>query len=131
MFITLVPPVKCPVIDIISGRVSPQEVVFDTSVQITCSPGFKLSGANQLHCGPDGSRTPNVPNCEPVTCSPPVVENGMINGERPWYKPKDTMIIMCRRGFMIGSPHITWTRWPVANLAPFSISGENLNMYGL
>ncbi|XP_051515075.1 sushi, von Willebrand factor type A, EGF and pentraxin domain-containing protein 1-like [Myxocyprinus asiaticus] len=106
-------PVTCPVIDIPNGilvgaKGSPSEAVFNTVVQITCSPGFKLNGASQLRCGADASWTPNVPTCEPVTCSTPVVENGMINGERPWYKPKDTVVIMCRRGFnMIGSPQVT------------------------
>ncbi|XP_051955250.1 complement receptor type 2-like [Xyrauchen texanus] len=119
--------VKCPVIDIKNGMVvtnakgSSREAVFNTMVQITCYSGFKRNGANQLRCGPDGSWTPSVPTCEPVTCSTPVVDNGVINGEKPSYKPKDTVLIMCRRGFnMTGSPQVTcgldgkWKALPMA-----------------
>ncbi|XP_051518207.1 sushi, von Willebrand factor type A, EGF and pentraxin domain-containing protein 1-like [Myxocyprinus asiaticus] len=108
-------PVQCPVINITNGVVmtntkgSPLEAVFDTTVQITCSPGYKLNGTQQLRCGADGSWTPSVPTCEQVTCSTPVVANGVLtNGESPSYKPKDTVIFMCREGFdMTGSPYVT------------------------
>lgn len=57
--------VKCPAIFIANGRVSPKAVVFNTVVQITCVPGFKLNGGRKLRCGADGSWMPNVPTCEP------------------------------------------------------------------
>ncbi|XP_051954128.1 beta-2-glycoprotein 1-like [Xyrauchen texanus] len=86
--------------------------MFNTVVQITCSPGFSLNGAQQLRCGADGSWTPNVPTCEPVfqspesmTCSAPVVENGVIKGgAKPSYEPNDTVSIICKAGCrMIGA----------------------------
>ncbi|XP_051954495.1 sushi, von Willebrand factor type A, EGF and pentraxin domain-containing protein 1-like [Xyrauchen texanus] len=105
-------PVTCPDIYVANGEVAPQAVVFNTVVQITCSPGFKLNGAQQLRCGADGSWTSNVPTCEPVfqspesmTCSAPVVENGVIKGgAKPSYEPNDTVSIICKAGCrMIGA----------------------------
>ncbi|XP_051954496.1 sushi, von Willebrand factor type A, EGF and pentraxin domain-containing protein 1-like [Xyrauchen texanus] len=98
--------VTCPDIYVANGQVAPQAVVFNTVVQITCSPGFNLNGAQQLRCGADGSWMPNVPTCEPVfqspesvNCSAPVVENGVIKGgAKPSYEPNDTVIIICKAG---------------------------------
>ncbi|XP_051947835.1 sushi, von Willebrand factor type A, EGF and pentraxin domain-containing protein 1 [Xyrauchen texanus] len=103
--------VKCPAINILDGKVTTRKVVFGTVVQITCSPKFKLNGAQHLRCAANGSWTPAVPKCEPVsmvTCSAPAVANGDIHdGYRASYMPKDTVTITCKEGFdLIGSKDV-------------------------
>ncbi|XP_051948170.1 sushi, von Willebrand factor type A, EGF and pentraxin domain-containing protein 1-like [Xyrauchen texanus] len=91
--------VKCPVIVIANGQAAPQVVMFDTVVQITCSPGFELNGDPQLKCGEDGSWSPNLPTCEPVKC--PVIN--IPNGQAvPQALEFDTVVqITCSPGFKL------------------------------
>ncbi|XP_051569429.1 E-selectin-like isoform X2 [Myxocyprinus asiaticus] len=109
-------PVKCPDIAVANGQVSSPAIVYNALVQITCSPGFKLNGAQTIRCGADGSWIPSVPTCEPVSqdpqnlqypamsCSAPVVKNGVIKGGvKPLYEPNDAVIIVCKAGcYMVG-----------------------------
>ncbi|XP_051955491.1 E-selectin-like [Xyrauchen texanus] len=91
--------VKCPVLAIANGLVSTPTCSCNSGVTITCAPGFKLNGASKLTCGEDGSWSPSVPNCEPVTCSRPVVTNGVLkSGAKSSYKHRDTVTIACKTG---------------------------------
>ncbi|KAI4873082.1 hypothetical protein NFI96_019299 [Prochilodus magdalenae] len=60
--------IKCPELKILNGTVNTTRVRFNETVNITCTNGFQLRGANPITCAASGSWAPAVPTCEPVSC---------------------------------------------------------------
>ncbi|XP_067303213.1 complement receptor type 2-like [Pseudorasbora parva] len=82
------------------------------TVTIICSKGFDLIGSSVVTCGSDGQWL-NLPECLPeepvIFCSAPAVANRLVKRrERTQYEPKDTVTIICNKGFdLIGSSVVT------------------------
>ncbi|KAA0706581.1 P-selectin CD62 antigen-like family member P [Triplophysa tibetana] len=129
--------VKCPDIKIINSKQFSKIVRYNTTVDITCEQGFILRGAQHLRCELNGSWTPDVPTCEPVRCSAPLMVNGKIqSGVKQHYKPLENLTVSCTEGYdLIGLSLVTcgsdgqWQRLPecrpeVRCSAPLMVNGK-------
>ncbi|KAI7794538.1 sushi, von Willebrand factor type A, EGF and pentraxin domain-containing protein 1 [Triplophysa rosa] len=117
------PEVRCSALLMMNGKIQsgekPHYKPRDT-VTVSCTEGYDLIGSPQVTCGPDG-QWQRLPECRPeVKCSAPVMMNGKIqSGEKPHYKPRDTVTVSCTEGYdLIGSSQVTcgpdgqWQRLP-------------------
>lgn len=94
------------------------------TVTFTCSPGFSMTGSQQITCGSEGQWQPEPPKClmSNALCKPPknLRKNGrVVEGEKPEYRSGDELSFSCLEFYTLnGSPRVTcaqngtWTPSP-------------------
>ncbi|NXF12212.1 CR2 protein, partial [Smithornis capensis] len=102
--------VRCPKPVVERGRTTPQRFTFPYGVvmQFSCEEGFALSSATESRCQADGTWDPPVPTCQPVQCSQPRKEDGLVlRVEKMWYEVNETLSFSCQRDGRLGQPSKT------------------------
>ncbi|XP_041801187.1 complement receptor type 1-like isoform X2 [Chelmon rostratus] len=89
---------------IADGTFSPNKEVYGYRevVQYSCQKDLTLSGSKSVSCSDDGTFQPDPPTCLTVQCEDPHVEDGdWVDGSRPPYGYKATVIFRCRSGYIM------------------------------
>lgn len=70
-------PSMCFIPDIPHGNSSQTSIAsYQDRISVTCDPGFQLFGPSVLQCGMNNTWHPEISVCIPVSCSPPVLQDG-------------------------------------------------------
>ncbi|XP_072305354.1 complement component receptor 1-like protein isoform X2 [Eucyclogobius newberryi] len=112
-------PIECKAPEIKDGEVVDVRPTYKYSEKVTlkCSEGYKLTGGDSvLTCGEKSQWSGTIPQCTMIQCTAPKVEGGvLVDGSRPSYKYKDTVVFTCLSGHnMTGQPSVTcdlYSQW--------------------
>uniref|UniRef100_A0A8U7NQU9 Beta-2-glycoprotein 1 n=2 Tax=Corvus moneduloides TaxID=1196302 RepID=A0A8U7NQU9_CORMO len=66
-----------------NGKMDFEEFQYQSTVTFSCDPGYNLVGSRTSQCMADGKWTGTFPQCQPVTCAPPLLpEFGVLSYRR-------------------------------------------------
>ncbi|KAL4220535.1 Coagulation factor 5/8 C-terminal domain [Mactra antiquata] len=75
--------------------------VFGEEVNISCQPGYELSGDSSVGCDVNGTWN-NLPSCVPITCDDYVLpDNSFIDGVEELYWYGDELPLLCEEGYFL------------------------------
>ncbi|KAJ7400062.1 hypothetical protein BTVI_108795 [Pitangus sulphuratus] len=78
-----------------------QEYSFGQVVNFECNAKYKLVGAKEIICSSNGRWSDDMPQCQEVVCSPPVIQHGIFGPEKPSYEEGDTINVECNSGYRL------------------------------
>ncbi|XP_075898061.1 zona pellucida sperm-binding protein 3 receptor-like isoform X4 [Nelusetta ayraudi] len=95
--------VECPDYEIVNGEWvggSRPPHVYQATMTFKCNSGFKIKGQATIKCGSDNSWSPELPQCEAVTCARPSnVDHGSFSPDKSIYQYDDVVKYSCDAGF--------------------------------
>ncbi|XP_050175218.1 beta-2-glycoprotein 1 isoform X1 [Myiozetetes cayanensis] len=66
-----------------NGKIDFVDHLYQSTINFSCDPGYKLVGSRSSQCMADGKWTGTFPQCQPVTCPPPPIpEFGVLSYRR-------------------------------------------------
>ncbi|XP_053715495.1 sushi, von Willebrand factor type A, EGF and pentraxin domain-containing protein 1 isoform X1 [Synchiropus splendidus] len=112
-------PVSCGDPGIIAnGTVSGNSFVYLALLSYQCRPGFIMKGSRTIICQANGKWNGDKPLCEPVSCGPPKVPNG-ISHQGEDYTYMNEIKLICPTGFFLKEKTVSVCRadgtWSLEN----------------
>ena len=99
-------PQQCtPIWELVHGTVVGQDFGLGSNVQLSCSRGFTLHGADLIKCTEEQEWSAPPPVCVPLTCPPPpVIKMGQFHGSARRYG--DSITYSCNQGHTLLGPRM-------------------------